>query len=358
MNHKPSNGEISHIKSHLLAALNGVAINRYHYDEKGQRSGIAQTIRVPLKYGHKTRQIHEAIQINGNIVLPIMAVTMSGVSIDNERNEAKKQRVYDFEYTGADGIKRYVKPTPVNLNFNVSIVTTKGSDMEEIIAHYLSVFNPYIYISWKHPFSNKELRSKVMWDGNLSTSYPTDTDSASKIRYICDLGFTVESWIFREQAHSMGVIKEIKYTLNIEQGLDCYYDSSDGYVFQDEGSIKGQPSIIGITPTCAEVGDYIIVDGLNLDHVDGVFFQGANGSNIPVSSWDPFLFSDLSATVPPFDAYVLDEWSSVDANRMVIKIPQELSASQLDLGLINRFCGISMASDTLSGCHEPYITVS
>ena len=350
MDHKPSNSEITHIMTHLLSALNGVKINRYTYNERGQRTGISQIVKVPLKYGNKTRQIHEAIEVNGHISLPIIAVSMNGISLDNNRNEGKKDSVYDMEYTGDDGITKYVKPTPINIEFNVTMASTKGSDMEEMIAHYISVFNPYIYISWKNPFTDEEIRSKVTWSGSVSTNYPTETDSNSDIRYICDFGVTIEGWMFRERAKSEGKIKVIKYTLAMEKELQNLINFDETSYPIDKFLLSGIPDIHKITPSCVEPNKSIIVDGENFNHIHGIFFTALSGSTIPTQSWTPFLVNkSLSATYPPFDAYMLEEWQVIDDNRLIINIPESLSGSEVELGLINNDCGIVKSMDLLSG---------
>jgi hypothetical protein len=352
MNHQPSNGEITHVKLHLLSALNGVKINRYNYTDKGKRDTIAQTIAVPLKYGHKTRQIHEAIQINGQIQLPVISVTMSGMSLNVNRNEGKRETMYSEQYTGEDGLIKYYKPTPIDVNFNIKIVTTKGSDMEEIIAHYLSVFNPYIYISWKEPYTGKEIRSKVTWDGNFSTTYPQDTSSEDKIRYIADMGMTVESWIFREQPNRDGVIKKIVYNIGIDQDLNCHFDDdSSEMVVADTYTINGLPTIKGFKPPCVSGGKSVIVDGSIFEDLDGVFLTPCDGYSIPTSAWNPFCLSEtLSAEFPEFQAYVLEDWQVIDDTQMIITIPDELSAANVEIGVVNRHCGIFKTGDVLEGC--------
>jgi len=353
MNHQPSNGEITHIKLHLLSALNGVKIKRYNYTEQGKRDSVAQVIAVPLKYGHKTRQIHESIQINGHIKLPVISVTMSGMSLNANRNEAKRETMYSRQYTGDDGIAKYYKPTPIDVSFNVKIVTTKGSDMEEIMSHYLSVFNPYIYISWKEPFTGQELRSKVTWDGSFSTSYPTDTDANSKIRYIADMSLNVESWIFREEANREGVIKNIEYTTSINQDINCFFDDEVlNRIPDDVYTIEGLPTIRDFKPPCVKGGESVIIDGSIFEDVDGVFLTPCDGYSIPTSAWNPFCSSEsLSAIHPEFQAYKLDKWQVVDDSQMIITIPDELSSTKVEIGVLNRHCGIFKTGDITEGCN-------
>jgi hypothetical protein len=360
MEHQPSNQSITIIKTHLLAALNGVVIKRYEYDENGQRGDVIQTIAVPIKYSHKTRQIHEAIQINGHITLPAMAVSLTGFSIDNNRNEGKREPMYDYEYVGKNGIIRHYKPTPINMSFNLMIVTTKGSDMEEILEHYLSVFNPYIYISSKHPFTNKEIRTKILWAGSVSTNYPTDTDATNKIRYICNLPLQVEGWVYKEKLKNGGIIKQIDYNIAFLNSLDCSFDG-DELIPDESHSLSGMPTIYDITPNCINAGGTVLIDGESFNHLDGVFFLPVSGFSIPTSSWNPFKFNEqLSADFPEFDAYPVDSWQKIDNNRIVITIPEELSGTNVEIGLINKHCGIITSSEVIKegGCNNPIIYIT
>jgi len=378
MNHIPSNSELSTLKIHLLSALDGCRIRRYEYDARGVRGNILQTIAVPLKYGHKTRQVHEAVQFNKQIVLPCMSVTMTGMSLDDSRNEGKKADMVDRGWQGNDKLHVNRKPVPVNMDFNLAIVTTKGSDLEEILAHYLSVFNPYIQLSWREPHTDKEVISKVTWDGSVSMDLPTDTDSKSKIRYIANLGLTLEGWYYRADYGEVGLIKKIEYNLGYVEELDCGWYRKPNMEQPDTVTLKAQPSIHSWWESCYDMiedgedwdenhdwfsydlwgGGRTIIDlqGESMENIDSIFITPRYSDVFPVTAYDPFGGSaSLSADNPAFDGIKLDSHYYNGDGTVSIVMPDDV-IGEVDVILMNKYTGLSRLSETsLSGCSNKYI---
>ena len=73
--------------------------------------------------------------------------------------------------------------------------------MDQILSNFIPYSNPYIIISWKVPsnFTNQlvELRSEVLWDGNISLDYPVEVSGAQPARIIADTSFTMKGWLFK-----------------------------------------------------------------------------------------------------------------------------------------------------------------
>ena len=261
MQHTSDNAEITHLKMHLLSALNGCVINRYLYNDNGTRGELSQRVEVPIKYGHKTRQIHEAIQVSGHITLPIISVSLGGISIDTNRNESKNHELFNHEYVTEEGIRRYLRPTPINLSFNIKIATKTGSDFEAIIAHYLSVFNPYIQVSWREPHSNKEIISKVEWDGSVGLEFPDSVASTEKIRYIGNMSVNMEGWIFRDVANPAEIIRCISYDIDVIPNSDCHNTTTPEGNMGISNTTGGNIRRVGIGDATNSKPNVIIDDG-------------------------------------------------------------------------------------------------
>jgi len=355
----PTNGEMTQLKIHLLSALDGVKIRRYTYTEQGIRDKVAQTIAVPLKYGHKTRQIHEAIQFNGHIELPAISVTFNGLTRDESRCESKKTPMTDRGWGGKDGYVTVKKPVPVNFAFTLNIVTTKGSDLEEIISHYISVFNPYIQLSWREPHTNNKVISKVTWDGNVQTQMPTDTDSAKKIRYVASLGLTVEGWFYPAQNTRTDIIKTIELNSGItkkalEQG---WYDEPD-IIDPDKQVFHGRPSILELMENKVLTGGRVDAWGESLHNIRALFIQPPLSSGIPMSSYNPFEYSEnLSATNGEFNAIMIDEFDVHNTAHISFNVPEYVTGG-VDILTLDQYFGVNKYSETHSDCDKGslYIT--
>jgi hypothetical protein len=74
-------------------------------------------------------------------------------------------------------------------------------DMDQILSNFVPFNNPYIIISWKEPTKVEtqtvEVRSEVLWSGNISLTEPTDIAYSEKFRVVADTSFTIKGWLFR-----------------------------------------------------------------------------------------------------------------------------------------------------------------
>jgi hypothetical protein len=86
--------------------------------------------------------------------------------------------------------------------------------MDQIISNFVPYNNPYIIISWKVPedlvlggfATPQEIRSEVLWDGNISLNYPTDINASEKYKIIGDTTFTIKGWLFPAATNDVGNI--------------------------------------------------------------------------------------------------------------------------------------------------------
>jgi hypothetical protein len=56
---------------------------------------------------------------------------------------------------------------------------------------------------------DQEIRSEVLWSGNLAYSTPTDTTYSEKFRITVDTSFTIKGWLFPEEKDNVGNIYKI-----------------------------------------------------------------------------------------------------------------------------------------------------
>tara|TARA_R110000851_G_scaffold319698_1_gene484238 strand:- start:583 stop:1005 length:423 start_codon:yes stop_codon:yes gene_type:complete len=84
----------------------------------------------------------------------------------------------------------------------MSIITKFQTDMDQILSNFIPYNDPYIVISWKIPeeflVTEQEIRSEVLWDGNVSIDYPTDLDNSTPYRVTGDTSFIIKGWIFKK----------------------------------------------------------------------------------------------------------------------------------------------------------------
>lgn len=185
----------------FVSAFNSIVINRYN-----KNRSVQEKIQVNFVYAPKERVIYDLVNRSQHIKLPIVAVTLAGVSRDEERafNKVAGYYLTKTESLSSQPIDtNYMKtPIPVNIEVNMEIMTKFQTDMDQILSNFVPYTNPYIIISWKIPSSQNlekdyEIRSEVLWNGNININYPDELTSNQPYRVIGTTSFTIKGWLFK-----------------------------------------------------------------------------------------------------------------------------------------------------------------
>ncbi len=191
----------------FVSAFNNVVISRYNKDRE-----VVDKIQARYVYAPKQRVLHDLVNKSQHITLPVVAVSLAGVSRDETRIFNKIYGSYNYQGSTDEGIptssKYLPSPVPVNLSVNMSILTKYQTDMDQILSNFIPYSNPYIVISWPLPEKIageiQEIRSEVEWSGNIDVTYPTDLEPTQVARIAADTNFTIKGWLFPDKKQSDG----------------------------------------------------------------------------------------------------------------------------------------------------------
>ena len=244
----------------FIAAFDDVVISRYNRDRQEQ-----DKINVRYIYAPKERVMYDIINENKTITLPAIAVSITGINRDENRVFNKLDGFYYQGTVGEEKTSTHIKsPIPVNISLKVSVLSRYQTDMDQIISNFVPFCNPYVIVSWKVPTAfdltnEQEIRSEILWDGNISMNYPTELTSSKKARVTADTTFTIKGWLFKNTTGPAGNIFYIDQNTNLENKLENYdnFESLSGntYTFPTStGLISDTQSIyISGTPTISEI---------------------------------------------------------------------------------------------------------
>ena len=205
--------EVKDLITQFITAFDNIIINRY------DNSRVAKNkVQVRYVYAPKQRVVYDLVNLAQNITLPVVSVSISNISRDESRVFNKINGFY-FSNGTSDISKtptstHYNSPVPVNITVNMSILTKYQSDMDQILTNFIPYNNPYIILSWKVPNDlsstgfaiPQEIRSEVLWSGNINLSYPTDIAASEKYKITGDTSFTIKGWLFPAQQDPVGNI--------------------------------------------------------------------------------------------------------------------------------------------------------
>lgn len=203
--------EIKDVVTQFVAAFDDVIIKRYN-----RARDAKEKVQVRYVYSPKKRVLHDLVNKAQHITIPVIAVSISSISRDSSRVFNKiegslynrNHRVLD-DSTGMIPISSNVvrpdylpQPVPVNINVNMSMIAKFQTDMDQILSNFIPYNDPYVIISWKIPkeflVTEQEIRSEVLWSGDIAIQYPTNLDSTSPYRITADTSFTIKGWLFKK----------------------------------------------------------------------------------------------------------------------------------------------------------------
>lgn len=132
---------------------------------------------------------------------------------------------YNLSETPSDIIKKIPQPVPVNIGVNMTIVTKYQTDMDQIMTNFIPYCDPYIVISWKLPGIKQstvpfEIRSEILWSGNVNVNYPIELAGNQSYRVSADTSFTIKGWMFKKMDETVKKIYTIQTDYNSPEDLE------------------------------------------------------------------------------------------------------------------------------------------
>jgi hypothetical protein len=257
--------EVKDLITQFVNAFDNIVIKRFDVN-RVPKNGV----QVRYVYSPKQRVIYDLVNKAQNLTVPVVAVSIGGFSRDETRVFNKisgfyaSQGITDASQT--DKSIYYRTPVPVNVALNMSILTKFQTDMDQIISNFVPYNNPYIILSWKIPedlapngFSiPQEIRSEVLWSGNINVSYPTDINASDKYRIVADTSFTIKGWLFASYSDPASNIFYINNNFYNTRILSDY-ETLSGLTFNYSTSA-------GVTPDTEFVGVSGYPQNTNLDY--------------------------------------------------------------------------------------------
>lgn len=184
--------EISTMVTMFASAMDDIIIRRYNKFREPQDS-----IRCRFVYAPKQRVLADLLDKAQNLQLPVIALTNGGITRDPNRVFNKIQGSY-MASTDPTVAKKLLQPVPIDLQINMTILTRFQEDFDQIVTNFIPYFDPYIVISWRTPsMPDYEIRSQVIWSGNVAATYPYDINSTQVARVEGTTSFTFKGWLFK-----------------------------------------------------------------------------------------------------------------------------------------------------------------
>jgi hypothetical protein len=227
----------------FASAMDDIVVKRYNKFREPQDS-----IRCRFVYAPKQRVLADLLDKAQNIQLPVVALTNGGISRDPNRVFNKIQGSY---MTSSDPTvtNKLQQPVPIDLVINMTILTRFQEDYDQIVTNFVPYFDPYIIVSWRTPsMPDYEIRSQVVWSGNITATYPYDINATQVARVEGNTSFTFKGWLFKAKPTGPeGTIFTVNSNFSTESGLNSILslDALDSLTTERHTiSAQPQPQII------------------------------------------------------------------------------------------------------------------
>ena len=281
--------EIKNLLTQFIAAFDDVVISRWNKDRSAKSN-----IEVRYVFAPKHRVMYDIINKAQNITLPAVAVNLTSISRDESRVFNKLAPSYipaDIESNPSTSSK-FLMPVPVNLEVSMSILARYMEDVDQIISNFAPYNNPYIILSWPVPKAfgteyDQEIRSEVLWSGQLTFYTPTDTTYSDKFRITVDTSFTIKGWLFPEKKDTQGTIYKVDANFVAVDLRNRIYNPLDREVVVDSYQQQGYSALSGYDDTVpTNYSEMVTVSGR--PEFTNIFYT-STGDNVEMRNEVPIL---------------------------------------------------------------------
>lgn len=342
------NFEIRTLLSHFASAFNDVKIKRFDGKKYAK-----EAIKVPLTFAPKSHILADLVGLTDTIKLPAIAIEIKNQSRDNERI---KNKIDDLIYKNTDGTYVNMKAIPWNINVEMTILAKFQEDLDQIVQNFSVHNNPYIIVSWQEPKSGRELRTEILWDGNISYNYPAKEQGPKEppFRITATTNFTIKGYIFKTSMENSKPICFIETDYSFTDKFYCNYDNLLEYsqnLQTETYSITGRPLIRYASPYYIVEGrePKITIQGYGMGDVNAVFVSGSNDNIYPLTEYSPF------TALNSFYGYPVKEFQKSD-NSLTFTLPSPSSDGFVDIIAVNS-CGYGKLTEDSNRCgrlENPY----
>ena len=354
--------EIKNLLTQFVAAFDDTVISRFDKNRNAKSN-----IDVRYVFAPKQRVMYDIVNKAQNITLPVVAINLDSVSRDESRvfNKLSPALIPAQEKEDPRTSSKFLMPVPVNLEVSMSILARYMQDVDQIVSNFVPYNNPYIILSWKVPSDfgteyDQEIRSEVLWNGNLTYSVPTDTSYSEKFRITVDTSFTIKGWLFPEEKSNVGNIYKIDNNFIAVDFQNRIYSPLEDQITVESYTDKGYASLSSFDASVpTNYTETITISGIpeftNIFYTtSGVFKQLRNETNVLSSHTNNFLLYGMSldySNVVYISANKLNFFT--DYQEITSAKLDTISAYKLDDSLYNiatdNLVSISLPTSTLSG---------
>jgi hypothetical protein len=179
------NRELVYATAMFMDVFNNIHIKRNN----------GKSIRVKCLNGQRSRIYKSLENPDRNMIQPpLIAVKRVGISRDPARVADKNRHI--LQQTGAINYDIY-PPNPLNITFELSIITKYQGDMDMILSNFLPFTNQSFFVKTPNPKNpERTINHEVVWDGEINEDDKSEIDFTEIDFRESQTTFTFKTWIW------------------------------------------------------------------------------------------------------------------------------------------------------------------
>lgn len=348
--------EVRTLLAQFADAFNDIVIRRYDHERN-----VEDKIHCGFVYAPKTRTLHDLENKAKHIKIPIISVSVSGITRNVNRVFNKLDGPY-FDPDLSNGFAEPLQPVPVDINVSMSIITRFQSDIDQILTNFMPYTDPYVVVSWRDPHTEHEIRSTIKWDGNVSFEYPVNIAPNAQYRIIANTSFVIEGWVFKHVEKHSGKIYKIDLTYTAVSDLNKRYEAlvaEQSDINTDYFTISGRGQVFNVQPyqviPCEEHN--MALYGNMFESLCSLYVSGSDGVYDNMTWQNPASGNfRISAMYPGFSGVEIDNWLTYGDNRLSFVLPPPLSAGNIDVIVFTEAGYGLLTEDSVRPTLNPYVS--
>lgn len=258
--------------------------------ERTLDDGSKKQILVQCMLGQRSRILKglENPEKRGNMRLPMIIINRTGYSrqgdrLNNLHNEVK------YELGPAYRKYELMTPVPVDIEYEVSIVSKYPSDIDMIASNFMVFFNSDIYVTCEHPkYEGIKMNNQIVMQDSVSEDHPDEPDASADDLTIASFQFTFKTYLFAGMAKAKlkpatvistqisAVLSDVIVEISPE-GIDSFQEMYPGKAVS-----AYVPKIVSVDVPVETSTDISVYDGIPpISKIDFGFYVVPGNHDIP-----------------------------------------------------------------------------
>ena len=211
------NAELAMANLMFLRLFNNIKITRTNTDN------TKSEIKVNCQFGQRSRiyKNWQNSEKRATMKLPMLIINRTGFTRNGERLNDMHNEV-KYEITSKYRKYELLTPIPIDISYDVTIMSKYTCDIDQIASNFMVFFNPDVYVTCIHPkYEGIKLNNQVIMNDSVTEEHPDELDGSTDDFTTTTFQFTFKTYLFGGQQQFKKVPKYILSSY-LSTGISSY----------------------------------------------------------------------------------------------------------------------------------------